>query len=93
VPSYAYVWFDLGSSKKIGTVRWEFGETGYADQVLIQVSNDKKTWTTVATVGNAPAGAWQSLAYGGSARYVRLYFNNPNRDPKLGAVAEVQLLA
>src|SRR5215211_233195 len=30
-PSYAYVWFDLGMKRSIGSVKWKFNRTGFAD--------------------------------------------------------------
>jgi uncharacterized protein YkwD len=92
-PSVAYVWFDLGAKKSIGSVQWVFAQTGYADRLVIQVSNDRSTWTTLKTVGNAPAGAWQTLSASTSARYVRFYFQNPNKDARLGYLAEVKITA
>src|SRR5690606_22255894 len=70
-PTVAYIWFDLGATKSIGSIQWVFAQTGYADRVRIQVSTNRSTWTTLTTVGNAPAGSWQSLAAKTSARYVR----------------------
>lgn len=89
-PSSAYVYFDLGATKPIRSIAWLWAESGWADHVRIQVSTDRSSWTTLATVGNAAAGSWQSLSYSGSARYVRFYFTNPNRDAKLGSLAEVR---
>jgi hypothetical protein len=92
-PTYAYVWFDLGSTKAIGGVQWVFAQTGYADSFTIQVSNDRATWTTLATKGNAAAGSWQTLTTSASARYVRFSFANPNKDKQLGSLAEVKITA
>jgi hypothetical protein len=88
-PRSAYLVFDLGESLSIGTIAWLFAEGDYAAGLRIEVSDDRRTWTTIAAPGNAPAGEWQSLSYGGSARYVRFYFKNPDRMPKLGSLAEV----
>lgn len=90
-PAAAFLRFDIGTVRPLGTVRWLFAESGFADAMTIALSADGATWTTVASVGNAPALAWQALTVGRSARYVRFAFANPNRDPKLGALAEVQL--
>jgi hypothetical protein len=90
-PTYGYVWVDLGSKKAIGSIKWLFAQTGYADSFKIQVSNDRYTWTTIATKGNAAAGSWQTLKTSTSARYVRFYFSNPNKDLRLGSLAEVQV--
>ncbi|MEA2528629.1 MAG: hypothetical protein QOG89_273, partial [Thermomicrobiales bacterium] len=88
-PRSAYLVFDLGESLSIGTIAWLFAEGDYAAGLRIEVSDDRLTWTTIAAPGNAPAGEWQLLSYGGSARYVRFYFKNPDRMPKLGSLAEV----
>jgi hypothetical protein len=88
----SYVWFDLGSERSLGAVRWLFGKTGGADAMLVQTSTDKQAWTTIGTPGNAAAGAWQELATEGRARYVRFVFQNPNGDARLGHLAEVEIL-
>jgi len=92
-PSYAYAYFDLGSTKSIGAIKWQFAETGYADAMQIQVSTNRSTWTTIATSGNAAAGSWQTLTQRTSARYVRFYFTNPNRDAKLGSLNEIEIVS
>jgi hypothetical protein len=90
-PDAAFMWVDLGEVRSIGTIRWLFKETGYADLMRVQVSTDRATWTTIGRFGNAPALQWQGVAYQTQARYVRFRFSNPNRDPKLGSLAEVQV--
>ncbi|CAA9544537.1 MAG: CBM32 [uncultured Thermomicrobiales bacterium] len=92
-PSSAYAYFDLGSTKSIGAIRWMFAQTGYADAMQIQVSTNRYTWTTLATTGNATAGSWQVLTKRTSARYVRFYFTNPNRDAKLGSLSEIEIVS
>jgi hypothetical protein len=92
-PANAYVYVDLGATKSITGVRYVFNQTGAADAVAIQLSTDKSSWTMVASVGNAPALAWQTRALTGSARYVRFYLTNPNSDPVLGYLAEVEVWA
>jgi uncharacterized protein YkwD len=89
--TYAYVYFDLGGTKSIKSIQWMFAQTGYADSFNIQVSTNRSTWTTLATKGNATAGQWQSLSTNTSARYVRFYFTNPNKDKQLGSLAEVKI--
>jgi hypothetical protein len=90
-PAAAWAYVDLGGSKRLTGVRWVFARTGAADHLRIQTSPDRRVWTTVATVGNAPQGAWQQRALSGTARYVRFYFTNRNGDPQLGYLAEVQV--
>lgn len=90
-PNPSFAWFDLGGVVSFGSIRWVFAETGLADQMDVQVSNDLAAWTTLGTFGNAPAGSWQNLEITASGRYLRFVFHNPNRDPKLGSLAEIQL--
>jgi subtilisin family serine protease len=94
VPSSAYIYFSLGSIKPIGTVRYMFGSGlgGYADSWQIQVSNDRVNWKNVATRGNASPKSWKEQVVDVNAMYVRFLFANPNGDPKLGGIAEVQIL-
>jgi uncharacterized protein YkwD len=93
-PAYAYVWFDLGGVKTLGAIQWQFLASGYADSMQIQVSSDRQTWRTLIKTGNAAARTWQSLATPGTtARYVRFYFANPNKDLRLGGLAEVRFVA
>jgi subtilisin family serine protease len=94
VPSSAYIYFSLGSKKPIGTIRYVFGSGygGLADSWQIQVSNDRVNWSTVANRGNASPGSWKEQVVNREATYVRFFFNNPNRDARLGGVAEVQIL-
>ncbi|MBA3337953.1 MAG: discoidin domain-containing protein [Chloroflexia bacterium] len=90
-PRYAYAYFDLGAAMPVGSINWMFSQSGGADRLLIQVSNDRRSWTTVATVSNAAANTWQSLRYGGTTRYVRFYFENPNQTRTLGFLSEVNI--
>lgn len=91
-PTSAWVRFDLGGARALSEIRWQFSQTGSADQYAIEVSSDGASWQTLATRGNGTAtGAWQSLATTASARYVRFTFANPNRDRRLGFLGEVQV--
>jgi hypothetical protein len=92
-PRSAYVFVNLGDVKPIGKIRWIFGKTGLADEMSIEYSNDRKTWTRLAQPNNAPAGVWQELDVQIEAKYVRWYFRNPNGDPQVGGISEVELLA
>lgn len=89
-PSLAIALYDLGAVRSLGLVRWLLLESGYADLMYVQISNDGGSWRTVVVSGNGPALQWQGLMVNTSARYVRFVFSNPNRDPKLGSLAEVQ---
>jgi hypothetical protein len=88
-PESAYVYIDLGSAIYIDSVSWVFNQTGGAPQLAIQISSDKKSWTTVATAGDATANQWQSALVGAEARYVRWLFTNTTNVPVLGYLAEV----
>ena len=91
-PSSAWLRFDLGGSRSLTEIRWQFSQLGSADKYSIQVSANGSTWQTLATRGNAGAvGAWETLSTTVSARYVRFHFANPNRDRRLGYLSEVQL--
>lgn len=90
-PRTAYVFVDLGEVKPIGKVRWYFAVSGWAPEYLVQISADRKTWTTVHTGRNPSAGVWRARSVGRDARYVRWYFRNTNGSPRLGGLAEVQV--
>ena len=89
-PSLGIASFDLGAVRSLGLVRWMYQQSGSADLMELQRSNDGLSWQTVLTSGNGTALRWQGLMVNTSARYVRFVFSNPNRDPKLGSLAEVQ---
>jgi uncharacterized protein YkwD len=93
IPKAAYVYVDLGVTKSISTIKWLFSRGGYADSFEIQISNDKQTWTRVARRSGARAGAWQVLTLTKQARYIRFYFNNPNKDSVLGYLCEIKVYA
>ena len=92
-PSSAYVYVDLGASKSIGKIEWLFSKSGSADSYKIQLSNDKTNWSTVSSQSNGKSGTWYTKKVGKKARYVRIYFNNPNKDKVLGYLAEVKVYA
>jgi hypothetical protein len=92
-PRAAYVFFDLGSTKQISKISWYFSKNGSADSFEVQVSTDKKNWTTITKRTTAKAGNWVSAKKSTEARYVRFYFKNPNKDKVLGYLAEVKVYA
>jgi hypothetical protein len=89
--SAAYVYLDLGAVKQVGTIQWMFAKGGYCDRFSVQVSTDNKTWRTLTTRSTAYVGQWRSVAHTGSTRYVRFYFENPNRDRQVGQLAEIRV--
>jgi subtilisin len=92
VPGSAYVYVTIGSVLPIETIRWVYGTADIGDALTIQVSNDKISWTPIHTAGNALAGQWQAATFSGlSAKYVRWWFANPNGDPVIGGLAEVEI--
>ncbi len=92
-PRAAYVYVDLGAVKSIHEIKWFFAKSGSADSYMIQISTDKQTWTTIANRTNGRAGSWSNLKLAKSTRYVRFYFNNPNRDKVLGYLGEIKVFA
>lgn len=91
-PKAGWVSFDLGETKHIGKIRWKFNAVEYADKYRVQVSNDGVNWTTLKTRSNpSAANTWTSLTCDTTARYVRYYFLNPNNDPNVGWLSEVQI--
>lgn len=89
-PGLGIASYDLGTTRSLGLVRWLYRESGYADAMYLQVSSDGASWRTMLASGNSAALRWQGVILNTSARYVRFVFTNPNRDPKLGSLAEVQ---
>lgn len=90
-PRSAFVVFDLGQERPLGSVGWMFGRTGLADSYRVQASRDRVAWRAIGQGGNLPAGTWRRVATTGSARYVRFLFANPRRDRPLGYLAEVEI--
>jgi subtilisin family serine protease len=94
VPNSAYVYVTIGSILPIGTIRWVYGTEGIADDLTIQISDDKSVWTDVHTASNAPVGEWQSASFTNlRGKYIRWLFRNPNGDPIIGGLAEVEVYA
>lgn len=93
IPRAAYVYFDLGVVKPISKVAWVFSKNGGADSYKVQVSTDKVNWTTITNRKGAYVGQWRSKSWTGKARYVRFYFENPNKDLVLGYLGEVRVYA
>lgn len=90
-PTTGFVTLDLGTSRALSGVRWVFRVSGGADAMTVATSHDNRTWTTVGTFGNAPAKVWYGVNVGGTARYVRFTFDNPNQDAKIGYLAEAEV--
>ena len=86
-----YVWVDLGSTMRVGTVKFYFSRSSYADRYHLQISTDKVNWTKVVGYGSARAGTWRTAEVGKDARYVRIYIENPNGDAQVGYLAELKV--
>ena len=87
----ATITIDLGSEYQLTGVRWRLSEPGHADSLTIQASVDGASWVTFGTYGNRAAHTWEGVAAGMTARYVRFVADNPNGDPALGEIAEIQV--
>ncbi|HYI25309.1 MAG TPA: discoidin domain-containing protein, partial [Thermomicrobiales bacterium] len=87
----ATITIDLGSEYQLTGVRWRLSEPGRADSLTIQASVDGVSWVTFGTYGNRAAHTWEGVAAGMTARYVRFVADNPNGDPALGEIAEIQV--
>jgi subtilisin len=90
-PATAAVQISLGTSKKVGNVRWMFGLEGAADQITIAVSTDGVDWTTIGTRSNGSLYEWQQLSTNLNAKFVRWTFTNPNGDAIIGGLSEVEV--
>jgi hypothetical protein len=90
-PADAYVYVDLGGLKTVGQIRWQFGIDSAADQWQLQISTNRRSWTTVTESGNAPVGIWQSIDLAERVRYIRFVFLNPNGDAQIGGLAEIEV--
>lgn len=90
-PVSGWVYVDLGYQRSIGAVKWRFARSGWADRMVLQVSNDKITWTKLGTFGNTAAGKWRTVPVQARGRYVRWFFLNPNGEPQVGGLAEVEV--
>ena len=89
-PAAAMTQFGLGASVPIGLLRWLHRETGYADALTIETSTDGVAWSTLLQAGNAPSLQWQGIIAGRTARFVRSPYADPNRDTKIGSLAQIQ---
>jgi hypothetical protein len=84
----------MGSVRAVNTIRWMMSSIGYADQFQVRVATSYGSWSNLGTFGNPTAtNTWFGieLASARSARFVQLAFTNPNGDPALGAVGEIEI--
>ncbi len=92
-PASGFFYIDLGGLMPISAVEWIFSQSGGAPHLEIQVSNDKKSWSSIGVAGNAPAGQWQRLNASASAQYVRWLIVNTSGAAQIGFIAEVRVIA
>lgn len=90
-PDSAFAMFDLNMVQRIGEIAWQFSEPSTGAPLRIEGAVTPAAWQPIATPGDAPADAWQSLTCDASARFVRFTFDNPNGLPVLGNLREVQI--
>jgi hypothetical protein len=91
--TWAWVRADLGKVVPLREVRWMWSVAGSADDFRVQTSTDAINWTVIGSSSDDATDRWHSLSASVEARYVRLYWRNPNRDAQIGNVAEMEFLA
>ena len=91
LPASAFVWFDLGASRSIGSVRWLFAEPGAGGRLTVQVSSDRVYWTNLAMPATSCARTWQETTTQTTGRYVRFLATKTADATVLGNIAEVQV--
>ena len=90
-PASGFVYVDLGHETDIREVGWVFSKSSGAPLLEIQISNDKRSWQTIGTAGNAPADEWQRLSVVATGRYVRWLVTNTTGARQIGYIAEVEI--
>lgn len=90
-PSRAQVYVDLGASGTVTGVEFMFRRVSGARSYQIRVSEDKRSWSTVAAFDYSEPLVWQRAEFLANARYVQFYFFNPTGAPALGYLAEVKV--
>jgi hypothetical protein len=95
-PGLASLRLDLGTSQVVTGVKWRFYGTGYADQFSVVLVSASGAELSLGTFGNGTSTSafyGKAVPSGFNARYVRFYFDNPNRDSAVGSISEVQVFA
>jgi hypothetical protein len=90
-PSQAQVYVDLGASGTVNGVEFVFRRVSGARSYQIRVSEDKRSWTTVASFDYADPLVWQRAQFTATARYIQFFFFNPTATSSLGYLAEVKV--
>jgi hypothetical protein len=93
-PRTGWAAYDLGTTVKLGEIRWRFSQIGFADLYQVQTSSDGVHWSTIAKRSNASApNKWVTLKATVETRWVRFLFSNPNNDANIGYLSEVRFYA
>jgi hypothetical protein len=92
-PRSASLVIDLGQELPVGFIRWLVAADGFTGALRIDVSADRREWSTVATVEPGDPATWSEFSTPGvTARYVRFFVTNPEQLPAVGGLAEVEVL-
>jgi subtilisin family serine protease len=92
-PEKGYIILDMGRRRDLGEVRWLFSSPYASGDYIIEISEDRRTWTTIVEPGELRPDEWQTTPVNAVARYVRFTFTNTAGAPYLGGLAEVELYA
>ncbi|HEU0165034.1 MAG TPA: S8 family serine peptidase, partial [Thermomicrobiales bacterium] len=83
---------DLGQVQTLTGVKWMVKQPGGTDSMLVQTSIDGVTWRSIGEYSEGSVlGTWLGVPVDMSAQYVRFNFANPNDEPVLGYITEVQV--
>jgi hypothetical protein len=93
-PDEAFVILDLGKRRPIRSLRWLEAAEGLSGTMRVEVSTDGKRWKTANGKQQDRSDAWRELQlkHAVDARFVRIAFTNPDGAPRLGGLAEVEVL-
>lgn len=92
-PTTTWVSADLGRAVALSRIEWMWSAPSTADDAAIRVSVDGITWVLVHQLDHGNPGEWMGADVATTARFVRFTFRNPSRDPQLGYLAEIRVLA
>ena len=85
--------YDLGADTPLTGVKWLTAFNGYADAFTVEARASDGTVTSLGNFTNpGQSRVWFGVASDGvTARYVDLVFTNPNLDPLVGSIGEVEI--
>lgn len=90
-PAQAQVYVDLGATGTVTGAELMFRRSSGARSYQIRVSDDKRTWATVASFTYTSPLVWQRAQFTATGRYVQVYFFNTTGAPVLGYLAEIKV--